>query len=137
MGGMTDEREIENLISRYFHYLDDRDPERWGELLTDDVTIVVYDWELHGRAEAKTKIFDGQVHGQHGKHIAVNTVIEVSGTSASATSDYFYIAAIGPERHIRFETLDFGRYFYTLAKESDRWLLAEVRIDVELFPLRD
>ncbi|MFZ0664342.1 MAG: nuclear transport factor 2 family protein [Acidimicrobiales bacterium] len=132
---MSDEREIENLVGKYFHYLDDRTPEPWAEMLSDDITIIVYDWELRGREECKTKIFGGQVQGQHGKHIATNTVIKVDGDKAEVVTDYFYIAAMGPEKHIRFEILDFGRYFDTMVKVDGRWLFKEVKIDVELFPL--
>jgi hypothetical protein len=75
---MSDETDIMNAISPYFHLLDDRRPEPWGELLTVDVVIHLYDPVIGGRDDARRDIFGGQVSGQHGKHIAVNPYITVT-----------------------------------------------------------
>ena len=94
---MSDEQEIINVISRYFHLLDDRQPERWGELLTEDVVIHLYDLVITGRDVARRDIFGGQVSGQHGKHVAVNPYIIVLGDRAESVCDYFYVAVMGPK----------------------------------------
>jgi len=132
---MTDETEIVNVISRYFHLLDDREPGPWGDLLTEDVVIHLYDLVIKGRDTARKEIFSGQVSGQHGKHIAVNPYITVAGDRAESICDYFYVAAMGPNNHRRFEILDFGRYTDELVKVDGAWLFQQRRIDVELHPL--
>ena len=132
---MSDESDITNVISRYFHLLDDRQPEPWGELLTEDVVIRLYDLVINGRDVARKDIFGGQVSGQHGKHIAVNPDIRVMGDRAESVCDYFYVAVMGPKNHQRFEILDFGRYIDELVKVDGAWLFKKRRIDVELFPL--
>jgi hypothetical protein len=132
---MSDESDIMNVISRYFQLLDDRRPEPWGELLTEDVVIHLYNLVINGRDVARQDIFGGQVSGQHGKHIAVNPYIKVTGDRAESICDYFYVAAMGPTNHQRFEILDFGRYTDDLIKVDGAWLFKTRRIDVELFPL--
>lgn len=132
---MTDADAIRNLVARYFMYLDDRNYDAWAALLADDCAIHVYGRVVVGREQNSEFIAAGQIPGQHGRHLACNTLVEVDGDTASAISDYFYLARMGPPKHERFEVLDFGRYYDRLVRIDRGWLFSERRIDVELHPL--
>jgi hypothetical protein len=119
---MTDEDQIRNLISRYFHHLDDRDYERWKALLTSDVLITI-----NGAERWPPNV---QIEGQRGQHISVNQIVEVEGDRASAVFDYFYIAEIGPPKYERLVVLSFGRYTDRFVREGEGWLISSVAMNV-------
>ena len=119
---MTEQDEIRNLISRYFHLLDDRDFDGWGALMADDIKITINGVERWPP--------DVQILEQRGKHISVNQIIEVDGDNASVVFDYFYIAEIGPPRYERLVVLSFGRYTDRFVRRDGRWLFQSVAMDV-------
>ena len=132
---MSDEESIRNAIARYFHHLDDRDYAAWADLLAEDCAIHLYGRVVEGRDACRAFIASGQVEGQRGRHLAANTAIDVDGDGATAVSDYFYLAKMGPRGHERFIVLDFGRYYDRLVRRDGAWFFAERRIDVELHRL--
>ena len=119
---MTDEEAIRNCIGRYFHRLDDRDFDEWKKLVTSDARVTINGVEAWPPSV--------QIMGQRGRHIAVNTVVEVDGDEATAVFDYFYIGEIGPAKFERLEILNAGRYTDRLVRQDGQWLLREVAINV-------
>jgi ketosteroid isomerase-like protein len=132
---MTDRDEVSNLLNRYCLLVDDADVEAWTDLFAEDAEFKVLDKTM-SRSEMvrfmqETQSFDS------GKHINLNSVIEVDGDRATAITDYLYVHkdaggdysfATDPGPH-------FGRYHDVLAKVAGTWRFAvrEVRVyDEEL-----
>ena len=114
MGDIDAASEIRNIVSRCCQLVDDR---RFDEL----VQCFAPDAEL---------VFDGETFVGHdtllarwqasparsGKHLTTNTVVEISGTTATATSDFVYVWAD--------HTLgSMGRYTDQLVLLAGRWVL--------------
>jgi hypothetical protein len=133
---MTDRDEIANLLSRYCLLVDDAGKEEeWAALFAEDAIFTVLDVRLRGRSIVQfmidTRSFDS------GKHITLNPAIEVSGDTATATSDFLYIGK-GADGQYSFATdppPHFGRYFDRLAKVDGTWRFAERSVQVYNEPL--
>jgi hypothetical protein len=119
---LTDEDTIRNLISRYFHHLDDRDYDSWKSLMAQDVSVTI-----NGEERWPPNV---QVEGQRGQHISVNQIIEVEGDTATAVFDYFYIAEIGPPKFERLVVLSFGRYTDRFVRQDGQWKFKSVAMRV-------
>jgi ketosteroid isomerase-like protein len=116
---VTDADEIRNTIARFAQCLDDRRFKEFSEAFAEDGAFgervgrqAVYDWiskaELATRPELKRK------------HAIVNVIVDVSGDTATSTSDLVMFDQVGDGP----VTIRTGRYTDELVRQADgRWLL--------------
>ena len=124
MTGAIDQ--IRDVIARYCQLCDDGRFDEWAELFTPDTRFHVMGRTSEGRAAAQAFIEAGQTPERRGKHLAVNTVIEldqpdVVGTaprSARAWTDYIFVSRDKAITSV-------GRYHDVLVRDDDgRWRFA-------------
>jgi 3-phenylpropionate/cinnamic acid dioxygenase small subunit len=118
---VTDEEAIRRTLAEYAHLCDDGRFEEWALLYTTDARFHVMGRTYEGREGAKGFIQKGQPPESRGKHICVNSVIDVDGDRATAVTDYIFINKAK-------EVLSAGRYHDVLVRQPDRWRFSERRI---------
>ena len=122
---MTDEDAIRNLIARFCQHLDSRRFKEWSETFTEDGVF----GRLKSRAEIHAMILDGELAKQpdlHRQHAVTNSVIDVHGDTAEATSDLAMYDRIGDGPY----SVRTGRYYDRLARQPNGdWLFTERRLE--------
>jgi len=121
---MTDHDAIRNTLALYCQFCDDGRFEDWAQLYAADATFHVMGNVHRGREEIKAFIRAGQPPQLRGKHVAVNSVIEVHGQKATALTDYVFVGRDGDGLVIT----NAGRYHDRLVKDGQRWLFSERKI---------
>jgi hypothetical protein len=128
---MTDEEAIRQLVARNWRHMDDRRSSEWVGTFTPDGEIVALvtsgDEEIEQeRATGRQQLMamaDNTRRFTAGCHVAVNLVIDVRGTLASAESDVIFILGR--------DTLDvqyLARCYDQLRKVEGSWLVSSRRI---------
>ena len=118
---MTDEEAIRRTIAQYAHFCDDGRFDEWGELFTADSRLTVLGASHEGRDNVKAWITKFQTPDLRGKHVCVNTVIDISGDEARAWTDYIFVDQTNA-------IISVGRYHDHLVRDTDRWRFRERRI---------
>lgn len=122
---MTDEDAIRNTIARFCQHLDSRRFVEWTETFTEDGRFN----QLQGRAAILAMIQVGELATKpdlHRQHAVTNSVIDVDGDTATATSDLAMYDRYG-DGPITVQT---GRYYDRLARQPDgAWLFTERRLE--------
>jgi ketosteroid isomerase-like protein len=122
---MTDEDAIRNTIARFCQHLDSRRFVEWSETFTEDGVFN----KLNGRAAILTMIQQGELATKpelRRQHAVTNSVINVDGDTAIATSDLTMYDRIGDGP----VTVQTGRYYDRLARQPDgQWLFTERRLE--------
>jgi hypothetical protein len=118
---LADIEGIRRTIAQYAHFCDDGQFDEWGQLFTDDATFSVLGEDHEGRAAAQAFIEKVQGPEQRGKHICVNSVIDLDGDRARAWTDYIFIDKTKA-------ITSAGRYHDTLVRDDERWCFRARRI---------
>lgn len=122
---MTDEDAIRNTIARFCQHLDSRRFVEWSETFTIDGKFN----KLSSRAAILQMIQGGELANKpelRRQHAVTNSVIDVAGDTASATSDLAMYDRVG-DGPITVQT---GRYYDRLARQPDgQWLFTERRLE--------
>ena len=123
---VDDELGIRRTLAAYCHLIDDGDFHRLVQEFTPDGTFAFGPKVATGR-DALVAWFD-ENHPPHrrGKHVTVNTVVDVDGDRASARSDFVFLRHIDGALTIEAA----GRYRDRLVRIDGRWMI--VRRDAEL-----
>src|SRR5581483_9144014 len=111
---MTDEDAIRNTIARFCQNLDSRRFVEWTETFTEDGIFN----KLTGRAAILEMINGGELATKpdlRRQHAVTNSVIEVDGDTATATSDLAMYDRYGDGP----VTVQTGRYYDRLARQSN------------------
>jgi 3-phenylpropionate/cinnamic acid dioxygenase small subunit len=118
---MTDDEAIRRTIAQYAHFCDDGLFDDWADLFTADATFTVLGETHVGREQAKSWISKFQTPDLRGKHICVNSVIDVARDEARAWTDYIFVDQSKAIASV-------GRYHDRLVRDGDRWRFRERRI---------
>lgn len=116
-----DEDRIRRTIAEYSQRCDDGRFGEWSELFAEDGRFVVAGNATQGREPIRTMMEAMLPPGSRGKHITSNTIIDLHGDRASASTDYLFVrpSATGPV------IVAAGRYHDRLVREGARWLFEE------------
>ncbi len=125
---MTDEEAIRQLLARFIQLRDDKHFAAWSELFTADALFSYGAVRLEGRAAIRTHVNE-LLAGDRGKHLCVNSVIEVRGDNASVSSDFVKLDP-GPDG-AGYVVAVMGRYLDHLVKAADVWLIARRHVAID------
>ena len=122
---MNDYDQIRNLLAKYSHCADDDDFEGFQALFTPDGVLVEAGFPIPAaRLPALMKkykaVSDAQPQPFGGKHLQMNSVIEVDGDRASAVTDLLSVHLRGDKG---WSIGGNGRYTDELARVAGRWLI--------------
>lgn len=115
---MTDEEMVVQLVHRHAQLTDDGDVEARVALYTDDGEVIGIDQVPHRGREAVRAAFQALTSPDRtGKHITSNTIVDVNGDEAVATTDFafFRVTADGVA------PLAIGRYHDSFRRTPEGW----------------
>jgi ketosteroid isomerase-like protein len=122
---MADELEIRRTLAEYCHRCDDGDFEGLVALFASDAVLVHGNVRASGHAEVRDFFVERQgLPVQRGKHLTMNTVVDVDGDHARALSDFLYIQLVGGD----VMPGSSGRYRDDLVRLDGVWCFARRQI---------
>ncbi len=128
---MTDEQQIRRSLALLCQLRDDDHYDRWIELFAEDGKFSYLEYSFTGRADIRAhceKYFPA-----YGKHLCLNSVIEIEGDQARVTSDFVKLHPAekgAPASGGAFVVAGAGRYNDRFVRNGEKWLLAERRVVV-------
>ena len=84
---MTDEEAIRRLLARFIQLPDDKQFDAWSELFSDDAVFAYGAVRLEGRRAIREHVASLLARDE-GKHLCLNSVIDVDGDRAFVSSDF-------------------------------------------------
>ena len=116
-----DEDQIRRTLSEYSQRCDDGRFDEWSELFTEDARFVLSGQVTEGRSSIRTLMTALMPDGRRGQHVTSNSLVDVNGDSATATTDYLFVrqTADGPT------IVAAGRYHDRLARDGRQWRFRE------------
>jgi hypothetical protein len=117
---VADELAIRRVLASYCQLLDDGMFGELSELFTLDGSFSYADSEVSGRAAIAAWFTSSQPPERRGKHLTLNTLIEVDADHAGVTSDYLWVRSVAGVISIGLA----GRYRDVLVRTDGRWLIA-------------
>jgi uncharacterized protein (TIGR02246 family) len=116
-----DEDGIRRTLADYSQLCDDGRFEEWARLFSDDARFVVSGQVTEGRDAIRDLMARMQPPEARGKHITSNSLVDLDGDSATATTDYLFVRATADGPVI----VAAGRYYDRLARHGPRWQFRE------------
>jgi len=127
-----DEDGIRRTIAEYSQRCEDGHFDRWAELFTEDARLVFGEQTTEGRTAIKTYMEGLQPPAARGKHITANTLVDVDGSTATATTDYLFVRASTGGLVL----IAAGRYHDQLVRDGSRWQFRQRAITTLGLPAR-
>jgi uncharacterized protein (TIGR02246 family) len=118
---MTDEEAIRRLLARFIQLRDDKQFDAWAQLFTDDAVFTYGTVSLEGRRDIREHVAS-LLAGDEGKHLCLNSVIDIDGDRARVSSDF---AKLDPKAGgAGFAIGTAGRYVDQLVRVDGSWCIA-------------
>jgi 3-phenylpropionate/cinnamic acid dioxygenase small subunit len=121
---VTDELEIQRVLAQYCHRCDDGDFDALLALFAADEELVYGDRVCRGREELLRFFQEMQGPAQRGKHLTLNSVIDIAGERASALSDFLFLRFVDGALTPVFT----GRYSDLFVRLENRWRIVRREI---------
>jgi uncharacterized protein (TIGR02246 family) len=116
-----DEDQIRRTFSEYSQRCDDGRFEAWADLFTDDGRFVLSGQVTEGRDSIRNMMAAMMPPGRRGQHVITNSLIDVDGDAATASTDYLFVRPTSEGPTI----VAAGRYRDQLVRDGDRWRFRE------------
>ena len=127
---IADELGIRRTLAAYCQHLDDGDFGALAHQFTADGTIMFEDRNgATGRAEIEAWFAESYTPDRRGRHLTVNTIIDLEGDRATVRSDFAFLGFQDGD----LRPLFVGRYHDDFVRDEGRWLIRQ-RIAVFLPP---
>jgi 3-phenylpropionate/cinnamic acid dioxygenase small subunit len=123
---VTDEECIRYVLARFIQLRDDKQFEEWVQLFTEDGTFRYGTNVLVGRERIRENV-EALLRDDRGKHLCLNSIIDVSGDAAQATSDFVKINPRDDEP-TSFEVVVMGRYHDEFVRREGDWKIASRQV---------
>lgn len=131
--GASDRDQILDVLATYCQTVDDGRFDEWEQIWTVDATFTVVGQTHQGRGALRSFIEAAQPPHLRGKHVLVNPIVNVEGDSATASSDFLFLArADGGGATVT----QVGRYRDRLVRTADGWKISARDITLG-FPAAD
>ena len=114
---MADIAAIRRLLAMCCQTLDDGRFDEWADLYTEDCRFAVMGTRARGRAEMRAIIEPFQTEDLRGRHMISESVIDLDGETASAATDFAFVAKDNT-------ILQTGRYHDVLRRGPGGWQVA-------------
>jgi hypothetical protein len=127
----SEELAIRRTLACYCHYIDDGRFADLVDLFAPDGSFVLGTIAATGRGEL-LGLFEERQGGpeQRGRHLTLNTVIDLVGTTARARSDFVFLKLVDG----RPTPVGAGRYHDDLVQIDGQWRFACRRVDLWVPP---
>ncbi len=114
---MGEEQQISRTLSQYSQLLDDGRFDEWSDLFTESARLIFMGQVTEGRQAILKYMETVQGDGKRGMHVTTNSLIDVDGEVAAATTDYLFVRPTAEGIGI----VAAGHYFDRLVRHDDRW----------------
>jgi 3-phenylpropionate/cinnamic acid dioxygenase small subunit len=124
---VTDEECIRHVLARFIQLRDDKYFEEWVQLFTEDGVFEYGSNVLVGWTIIRENV-EELLREDRGKHLCLNSVIDVEGDSARVSSDF---VKVNPGEEIgatSYEIVVMGRYHDQFVKKNGAWKIASRRV---------
>jgi SnoaL-like domain len=122
----VDELAVKRTLAAYCHLCDDGDFAHLVELFTLDGSVAFNEEVVTGRAALMTWFASRQPRERRGKHLTMNTVIDIDGNRADAVSDYVFLRLVDG----MITPAIAGRYRDSLRCDGTRWAIERRHIEI-------
>lgn len=116
-----DEEAIRRTLSEYSQHYDDGRFDEWAELFTVDARLVLAGTVTEGRDAIRKHMMPIQTAGGPCMHVTTNSLVDVDGDAATATTDYLFVRPTKGGLAI----IAAGRYHDSLVRDGMRWRFRE------------
>jgi hypothetical protein len=134
--GMSDEERIREVLSQFIQLRDDKRFDDWVNLFTEDGTFAYLSNNLVGRVAIKSHV-EALLQADKGKHLCVNSIIQIHGDEADAVSDFVKLEPddASPEAQSTggFHIAATGRYLDRFVRRGSAWKLAARQVTIAGF----
>ncbi len=116
-----DEDQIRRTLSEYSQRCDDGRFDEWADLFTEDARFILSGQVTEGRDSIRVLMTAMMPAERRGQHVTSNSLVDIDGDSATATTDYLFVrpTADGPS------IVAAGRYHDRLTRDERRWRFRE------------
>jgi 3-phenylpropionate/cinnamic acid dioxygenase small subunit len=129
---VADELAIRRTLAAYCQLCDDGDFAGLAEQFAPDGTFAIGDTVATGRTAVMAWFETNHPPERRGKHLTMNTILDVTGDSATVESDFVHLRVI--EGAITPEVA--GRYLDTFVRLDGRWLILRRDARMEMLTSR-
>jgi hypothetical protein len=128
---MSDKEAISDVLARFIQLRDDKRFDEWVALFTEDGTFQYGPHTLVGRSAIADHV-GTLLANDRGKHLCLNSIIEISCDRAAVSSDFVKIDPTEPPEPPSFHVRTMGRYDDQFVREGDAWKIAVRRVLIVL-----
>jgi len=119
---IADELGIRRTLAAYCQHLDDGDFGALAHQFTADGSIMFEDRNgATGRAEIEAWFTESYAPERRGRHLTVNSIIDLDGDEATVRSDFAFLGFLNDE----LRPLYVGRYHDDFVRDEGRWLIRQ------------
>jgi ketosteroid isomerase-like protein len=127
---MTDQELIRRVLAEFIQLRDDKNFAEWVELFTEDATFEYGSHHLVGRSAIRENV-EALLRNDRGKHLCVNSIIDISGDTASVSSDFL---KVNPSNDgsgtASYGIGTMGRYEDHFVRRADGWKIARRKVHI-------
>jgi ketosteroid isomerase-like protein len=127
---MTDQECIRRVLAEFIQLRDDKRFAEWVELFTEDATFEYASHHLVGRSAIRENV-QALLRNDRGKHLCVNSIIDVSGDTASVNSDFLKANPIDDGSGATgYGIGTMGRYEDHFVRQGGKWRIARRKVHI-------
>jgi hypothetical protein len=123
---LSDHDEIRQVLARFIQLRDDHRFDEWVQLFTEDGTFQYGSTVLEGRLQIGDHV-SNLLRADHGKHLCLNSVIDVEGERATVSSDVVKLDPVEGKR-LEYRIATMGRYEDELVRHDGQWRFKRRRV---------
>ena len=124
---MIDEECIRQVLARFVQLRDDKRFAEWIELFTEDGTFEYGSNRLVGRSKIRQNV-EALLREDRGKHLCMNSVIDITGDAAEVSSDFVKIDPSDGTGSSRYQIGVMGRYRDHFVRREGAWRIASRKV---------
>jgi 3-phenylpropionate/cinnamic acid dioxygenase small subunit len=127
---MNDQECIRRVLAEFIQLRDDKRFAEWVDLFTEDATFEYGSHHLVGRSAIRENV-QALLRDDRGKHLCVNSIIDVSGETASVSSDFLKVNPTdNGSGATGYGVGTMGRYEDRFVRQAGEWKIAKRRVHI-------
>jgi ketosteroid isomerase-like protein len=127
---VSDQESIRRVLAAFIQLRDDKRFAEWVDLFTEDATFEYGSHQFVGRSAIREHVQE-LLRDDRGKHLCVNSIIDVSGDTASVSSDFVKVNPIDDGSVATGYVIGtMGRYEDHFVRQAGEWKIAERKVHI-------
>jgi hypothetical protein len=127
---MTDQERIRRVLAEFIQLRDDKRFAEWVDLFTEDGEFDYTSHHLVGRTAIRENV-EALLRNDRGKHLCVNSIIDISGDTASVRSDFVKVNPIDAGSGATGYAIGtMGRYEDHFVRRAGQWKIARRMVHI-------